>query len=405
MGIPLAIVSAILALAIIGVFSMRSSMKPLTTEQVREKLEQLVAKIRKSNPELAQAGLSIDIPSSGFHGNFGSDAEPHNLVFHAASVGKLFTTTVIGMLIDEGKLTGETRIASLLLPGTLDGLFIIQGKDYQNEITVEQLLNHTSGIADYFADKTLYGKTVEQLIVLEPNREWSPYDLIEWSRTQQKPIASPGERFHYSDTGYILLGLLIEAIEKANFQVVLHRRIFKPLGMNHTFLPFRTLPDDAKLGSPDDTDIRRQSTLRPVWIDGCDVSTHRSVTADWSGGGVASTAEDLMVFIRAMHSGALVSKNTMNWMQDFRWRFRVGIGYGRGIMELRFHEFSPFLKSFPKMYGHMGVTGIQLFQDPSSGTVICVSAGSTKSMSTSVRLVIIALQICARHKIDSLPEK
>jgi D-alanyl-D-alanine carboxypeptidase len=192
-------------------------------------------------------------------------------------------------------------------------------------------------------------------------------------------VARPGERFHYSDTGFVLLGLIAEEIEGAPFHALLSKRMFAPLEMVHASMPGRSRPADP--ATPE---------MRPLWIEGTNLAGKASLTVDWAGGGVTTTSEELIRFARAFHDGTLLSGETLAWLREFNWKFRRGIAYGHGVMEMRFGEFVPLLRSLPRMSGHMGVTGVQLFANPQDRTVISISTGTTRGISQSVRLLIAA---------------
>ena len=144
----------------------------------------------------------MNLPSLGLRYQYSSTTP--NQRFHSASVGKLMTATAIFTAIEQGKLSLDTRICTILEPNDLDRLFVFQGGDYQAEITVEQLLRHTSGINDYFESKTMDGSLFIDDVIKHPDRKWMPKDLIDFTRDRQQAIAKPGETFLYSDTGFIL---------------------------------------------------------------------------------------------------------------------------------------------------------------------------------------------------------
>lgn len=357
--------------------------RPLSVEGGRQALAQLTGQSR-GKPGFATAGLTVLHPPSGLRASFGADADPALRIFHAASVGKLFTATLTARLVEEGLMRWDTRVAQLLPPKELRGLFEWKGADHSGEVTVEMLLSHTSGAADYFDDPARSGKKVSALLAQEPDRFWSVQELLDFSRNEQKSVGPPGHRYHYSDTGYLLLGRIIEIVRNSPFHEVLRHEILEPTGMRDAYMPLRE-PAPAE-----------STPLRPAYLRGVDLSRAKALSADWSGGGVALSATDLVAFCGALNSGRLIHKDILQHMADFRWRFRPGVGYGYGLMELRFGEFFPLLRSWPSMIGHMGILGIQCFWNPADGTVIVVSLSSDRGMAASVRLLISALGILRR---------
>lgn len=304
--------------------------------------------------------------------------------FHVASVGKMFTATLVGILIDEGTLALDRPVAPFLPPGTMDGLFVVDDVDHQGEVTVRQLLSHTSGINDYFGAPGADGRSVAEIMAEEPQRAWTPRELLDFTRTGPGAVDAPGNSYLYSDTGYILLGLLVEETTGQPFHEVLLEQIFRPLGMTRSWMPGRSVP------------LEGGTTMRSAYIGGVDMSNAPAVTADWAGGGVASTEQDLLRFARALNEGALVTSETLAEMQVFDHRFMRGIYYGAGFMEYHFGEFFFLLRGYPRMVGHMGILGTQLFWDPRRNLYLVASFGSDDATDTSVRLLIDLLGIVLR---------
>ncbi|WP_052728408.1 serine hydrolase domain-containing protein [Domibacillus tundrae] len=138
----------------------------------------------------------------------------------------------------------------------LEGLFVVEGKDYAKNVTVEQLLAHTPGIGDYFEDPVQSGAPMTKLIISEPNKKWTPPELVDFTRKRQQAVGVPGQVFHYSDTGYILLGLLIEKVTGKPFHENLHERIFQPLNMNDSYLLYYSEPSNPK------------KAIQDIWLNG-----------------------------------------------------------------------------------------------------------------------------------------
>lgn len=383
MAIPIAILSIALILLLVILRSAALATVPLSRDEADRALAAALERVARRRG-LAAAGLTISRPRIGFRASYGADAEAGRRLFHAASVGKLFTAALIGRLIDEGKLAWDSRAAAFLPPETLRGLFLRRGEDRSGEVTIAMLLAHTSGAADYFGDEGKEGFSVGRLLAREPHRLWSVEELLDFSRNGQRAVGAPGERFHYSDTGYLLLGLIAEAVRGAPYHELLRREIFEPSGMRNAYMPLREGPP---AGAP---------PLRPAVLGGVDLSQTNALSADWAGGGVALSATDLVAFCEALNAGRIIRPETLNRMADFRGRFMLGVGYGYGLMELRPGEFSPFLKSWPRLRGHMGILGIQCFWDPEDGTVIVVSLGDDRAVADSVRLLLATMGIVQR---------
>lgn len=302
---------------------------------------------------------------------YGDTATP----FHAASIGKIATSAIAMQLVDEGALSLDTSVQSVLgpQPGILLG-----------EATLEQLLTHTSGAADYYDGRVTSGPRFQTRVTHEPDRVWTPADLLEFSRTHQCPVARPGQRFLYSDTGYVLAGLMLERVGGAPLHDLLSTRVFDPLGMRDSWLMHST--------------PGTHPVIAPFWIDRVETSTFASVSAGWAGGGIAATADDLLRLIRGLRTG-LVSDRALAEMSRIRHRVRPGLHYGAGLMEVRFEGFSPLLRGLPRLLGHSGSLGTHLYHDPLHKADIVLGFHGSRTMVPSVQSLITVVRAIDRWAV------
>lgn len=312
--------------------------------------------------------------------------------FHAASIGKLLTATRALQLVEDGRLDLEAPLTSLLPAEEWHGLFARDGVDWSGDVTTRHLLTHTSGVADYFEGRSTAPIRFPELIAREPDYRWAPSELLDYSRRHQHPVSRPGARFSYSDTGYVLLGRIIEEASGAPLGAQLHDGILAPAGMDESCLLFHTMPG----GGPSAAEPAAALDLAPLWLGSSEVSRVEALSCDWGGGGVVSTVDDLVRFIDAWHGGALVGAASRDLMGDARHRFRPGIRYGAGAMQLRYGGFSPFLAGMPHPVGHIGVTGAHLFVFPEQGVRIVLNFHSTREMLRSFRTHIDLVRIALR---------
>ena len=140
-------------------------------------------------------------------------------IFQLASISKTFTGTAVMLLVRQGKLSLEDRITKYFPELTA----------YEG-VTVRHLLNHTSGIPDYFDDADWFID-----IWKEEKRVPGNDEILRFLReTKAKPYFAPGEGLHYSNTGYNLLALLVERLSGVPYEQFLQKNIFEPAGMNAT---------------------------------------------------------------------------------------------------------------------------------------------------------------------------
>lgn len=310
--------------------------------------------------------------------------------FHIASIGKLFTAVIIMKLCEENRLKLSDPVSLYLDKKTLEGLFQYNGVDYTKQVTIRQLLSHESGAADYFEDPVIKGEmSIPWQIVTIPDTMWTPEMLLDFTRENVAYAGKPGKLFHYSDTNYILLGLVAEKIEKKPFHEILRGRILLPLKMNETWMPLRSKPAN-----------KAEKPLADIWFMGKEVGTFTSLSADWAGGGIASTPGDLLLFQEALWSGKIISQKSLDTLFDIKNKFRDGIYYGLGTMEIRFEEFFFLLKGMPRVRGHIGILSTQLFYEPISKTHIIINFGSDAKMQDSFMALIEIMNTLRRIKMQ-----
>lgn len=346
-----------------------------------EKIEELLFKASKQTKTLQ---FAMNLPTLGVNYSY-SDTTPDQH-FHSASVGKLMTAVLIFKAIEQGKFELDTVVKSILKQSNLDGLFVSKGRDFQEKISVRHLLGHMSGINDYFESKTFDGSVFTDEIIRHPDTFWTPQALLDYTRKRQMAIAEPGKEFFYSDTGYILLGLIIEEAFGMPFHQVLDTYIFTPCGMSATSLCFYSEGFD-------------QSALAPLYINGIDAHLFKSLSCDFSGGGLSTTANDLLQFMENLQNEKLISQRSLSQMADFNHRYRQGLYYGLGLMQVRFEEFFFLLKSLPRLQGHLGVTGVHAWYNPVTHDAFVLNAGNTKDMVKSFKLLITIMQLVKQEHI------
>ena len=192
--------------------------------------------------------------------------------FRIASVSKGFnaylTTTLTGRGLSFETTLGES-IPDVLPAG--------------ETVTLHQLLQHTSGLADYIRAPAF----VEQLLA-DPARYFSPAQLIAFVR--QEPLEfTPGSRYHYSDTDNIAAALIEERFSGLAYEELLEKRVFEPLGMSHS-----SLPRTVRMPRPFMHGYEVEAEKRPE-----DVSELINPAGAWASGGIVSTPLDMARFARS----------------------------------------------------------------------------------------------------------
>ena len=339
---------------VVGIGALAVLNRPLSRDEVHEAVTAQLQKVVDESDSVSSVLLTV-ATGDDVH-EFAVGAAEVSSQYHSASVGKTMLAVAFGQLIDEGTLSFDDPIGTWLDAPTLEGLFT-----NADEVTIGQLLGHTSGAADYFEGPVTSGATMLETIAADPDHLFSPQQLLDFSRDRQTPVGTPGEKFHYSDTGYIVLGMALEAIDGKPYDEVLNDRIFTPLGMSDSYLM-------TEFGEP--------SGILALDANGVDLSSRNALSVDWSGGGVVTTMADLLAFMRALEGGELVSTHVHAQLTDFASDMQPGVHYGMGMMQFRFSEFSPLLFSMTDVHGAVGATGTFALYDPTGDTFYIANFGS-----------------------------
>lgn len=242
--------------------------------------------------------------------------------FRIASVSKGFNAYLAAKLIDGGALSIETTLREKI-PGVLPAA---------EDVDLRQLLQHTSGLADYIRAPAF----VEQLIA-DPARYFSPTQLTDFVR--EEPLEfPPGSRYHYSDTDNIAAGLIEEAASGLSYEQLLQRRIFGPLKMRGS-----SLPSTVRMPRPFLHGYDVEAEKRPE-----DVSELINPAGAWASGGIISTPIDMGRFARR-YVPTVLATSTVE--QPFRLGSSSPPGPGKNFAGLGLFRYETGCGT---VYGHTG---------------------------------------------------
>jgi D-alanyl-D-alanine carboxypeptidase len=225
------------------------------------------------------------------------------------SITKSMVSTVALQLVAEGRL----RLSDTLghwLPGVVPNA---------DAITIRMLLNHTSGIFNYTEDTDF----IAQLLA-DPHQYVTPQQLIDVANSHPNYF-EPGQGWHYSNTGYILIGLILQKATGTPIQSLIYRRVVKPLHLANTY--FATT---SRFRGPHAHGYYPPSITGDGYLD----TSSWTVSWAWSAGAVVSNARDLARFYTALLSGRLLSPALLRQMTTTVDAGQIGAAYGLGIFTL-----------------------------------------------------------------------
>lgn len=258
--------------------------------------------------------------------------------FKTESVGKLFTATLILQEVEHGKLN---------LTDPIENYFPRTYKNGEN-ITIHQLLSHTSGITE-----------TEMNPLFKPGTPYTRQQILELRSAAPRAFPIPGEKFHYSNLGYTILAEVLERINGKTFDSIIHERIFDPASMKQT-------------GHVEDTAIYKNVAKPYVWLTSSRFMEETRMIGKRSNasGGWVSTTGDFYNFTKRFIAFQYLKPQTWQIMKTANARggieFQPGYFYTYGL-----NSFS--LTNDVKIYGHTGGGGgygCDLYFEPKSGYIV-----------------------------------
>lgn len=280
--------------------------------QISQALNDTLSKVfNQMNTSYQSKGVSVAIKFKDgsiwekSYGNYDTLKLHGKLLYEAGSNTKTIIAATILLLEEEGKLSINDSIAM-----HLNGF---KHPYINNRVTIKQLMNHTSGIFSYTDHPDFYPNI---------NRNWNskmPIDTI-FKYFINAPRFAAGTKVEYCNTGYILLGRIIENVEQKPLHKVLKQKIFTPNKMNNTFLAFYDSHNQTHLGTWFDTIYEADP---PVSF----------MSSAWAAGGIICHPADLANWAYNLYSGKVLSetslnKMTTNWVTNNR-----GENFGLGVFK------------------------------------------------------------------------
>lgn len=310
------------------------SQSTFNTKKLDSLMDQLSAKnkfmgsltIRKNNNILFNKAYGFSL----IKGN-GSKKSTVETKYRIGSITKTFTSVMIFQLIEENKLSLETKIAEYFpeIPNA-------------NIITISNLMNHRSGIHNVTDDSTYLDWNTK------PQTEHEMVTRI----ISHIPDFIPNEKAQYSNSNYILLGYIIEKATKKDYASNLKERITNKIGLKNTYYGGKT-------------DIRANESYSYNFEDGkWSQEPETDMSVPHGAGAIVSTTNDLTKFITLLFQGNLISKSSLDSMTSLNEHF------GRGIFSVPFFE--------RKAFGHTGgidkfVSALSYFPDDSISVAFCTN--------------------------------
>lgn len=346
---------------------------------IEERLDRGAARLAR-DPRVSELQLRVTDRSGSLDHAW---AAPGSRALHAiASSTKTVAAALVLRRVAAGDLALEQPLVSILPRDDLEGLNRFGGIDRVDEITVRDVLAHTSGIPNYYAAKALDPRSdIAAVTAADPG--WTYEQALELARGMTAPFAPGTGRAEYSFTNYQLVGRLIETVAGCSLADALDRELLAPLGMSDT-----ALLTPATLALFDDASpiLHGRQSYRGA----------RRLASLGAEGALVSTTADMMRFLRALVDGSLLPEPVLATALEGALPLFPRVRYGVGVMALTLPRALTRLPRPGVLIGHAGMTGHVMFADPVRGLAVVGTVNQLAAPRLGFRLLIAALRAAAR---------
>jgi D-alanyl-D-alanine carboxypeptidase len=263
-----------------------------------------------------------------------------------ASVTKSVTAVAAVTLAGDGRVALDGQLGDQLAPELLRRWSAFAALP---NTTPRQLLTHTAGLPNYFDDEAFRTR-----LRRDPARAWRPVELVDHAAAHGIPSFPPGQRFAYSDTGYVIAGILLEQVTGRPLHQLYREIVFDPLDMDSTWL--------------EGHEAARRQEVAHYYTEQLDWTTI-SPTIDWAGGGLVTTAPDLARYVRALWAGQIIDSSGLDELVQWT----PGASFPPGHM-LRYQRYGLGMGAITvegvELLGHTGFIGAFAFYAPEYDAVL-----------------------------------
>lgn len=280
-------------------------------------------------PDEEPIGIAVGVADP----DTGTPLMPDARIF-TGSTGKTFFSAALLQMVEEGKLGLDDPISTWF--GDTDWF---ERMPNARDMTVRMIMNHTGGLPRWIMDKAVWTS-----MLADPDRTWTPEDRLAFV-LDREPVHPAGRGWHYSDTDYLLVAMIIEAVTGNNAYDEIQRRFLEPL---HLMMTSPSVSRDIP-GLPQGFSGDAGMVVMPekVVVDGRYVINPQ---LEWGGGGFVTNSQDLVRWASALYGGSLLQPQTMKELLtpvDKKTGQPSETGYGLGV----FVEQTPVGTG----YGHSGI--------------------------------------------------
>lgn len=341
-----------------------------------QKFEKIFDKITRSK-QIYEGILLIESTRGDFSFSKGYGGRKLNSPLLMASITKLFTTTCILLLLEQGKLSLDDKVAQYFDRSLISGIHVYGGKEYTFELTIFDLLFQISGLPDVYEE----GKDCLKTNIIKEDSYFTIDEMI--ARVKKlKPHFAPrtGRKAYYADINFDLLGEIIEKVSGLTLPEAYRQYIYEPLGLIKTYLP------------------QSENEYVPrIYYKNKAIHRPRVVISSRASGGCVTTASELMIFIKAFFGGRLFNEEIFARLSTYK-QLQASMGpiyYGGGYMRIPLNGLVTLFMGKGELIGHSGSTGSFAFYYPIRDLYF---VGDLNQMANAALPVRLSMQLAVSSK-------
>ena len=342
------------------------------SSKLKQVLDQFLDEVNVQGTILAVHSEKQALSWTGSVGNL-----PVHQPYFLSSVAKLNLTALVLKLRFRGMLKLDDPVTNFLPKEISNNLLVIKKKDYSDKITLDHLLTHRSGLPDYFQIPFKNEGSLKEELFLGKDQKWS-FEAMISNIKKAIPIFQPGQKncIHYADTNFQILGRIIEIITAQPLQKTIEHFHFKPLNLTQTYLY-----NDTKDRTPVPFYFKETPLLIP-----------KAMTSFGPAGGLVSTANDNMVFLKAFFHGNLFPEEYLREIQTWQ-SLGKGLYYGKGISKfVKPWFFMPF-STREQFIGHTGTSGAFALYNPEKEVYLTGTVNQADDQYLPFRLALKVMKV------------
>ncbi|OAB38387.1 serine hydrolase domain-containing protein [Paenibacillus glacialis] len=310
-----------------------------------QKLGEIFDKATSSN-QIHEGVLFVENTSGDFSYSKGYGGKELDSPLLMASITKLFTTTCILALLEQGKLSLDDKVTTYFDHSVLSGIHVYGGEEYSFDLTISDLLFQISGLPDVFEE----GKESAKIRGINEDFYTTFDDMVALVR-KLNPHFAPRttKKAYYADINFDMLGEIIEKVTNLTLAEAYKQFIVEPLTLKNTYLP------ECENDFVPNIYYQNKAIYRPKFI----MSSRAS-------GGCITTARELMIFMKAFFGGNLFNKALFEKLPLYN-KLQASMGpiyYGSGYMRIPLNGLITLFMGKGELMGHSGSTGSFAFYYP-----------------------------------------